>query len=345
MPRKPSDDIRDAKRDLKIKKQQIKELEYNSKGESKGWSADPAVKKTKDYRSNKDGFRVDWEEKHHLQGLNLYDSYTEGMSAAQIKIVDERLAAQGMIKGNVGPNRIDLPRRFHESSKHEGYEGAHQITKREGIDSKAELDRIRSLSPEQKLNELDQFIEKQVKHKRVGQQQFMKQFQLEPGNNSSTNAFGGNFSQGVLQNRNKSATLKAGRALTAERKALLRISPPKGLNTAAKALSIPLLGGLMAGGATLLSGGDAMAALGDAIDAENPLDGGALGDGTVSGYQQERNNNPIHYGKNGPNVPLPGQRERAAELRINPSSERGYESLGRVIKDGWNGFKSLFINQ
>ena len=142
------------------------------------------------------------------------------MSPEQVKIVDDRLAKQGMYKGNIGSNRIDLPRRFHESSKHEGYEGAHQVTKREGIDSRAELDRIRALSPEQRFNELDSFIDKQTRHRRVGQQKYMQQHQLEPGNNSTTNAFGGNFSQAVLQNRNKTATLKAGQALKAERLAL-----------------------------------------------------------------------------------------------------------------------------
>ena len=118
MASKPSDEICDARRACKIKDHQIYALQYNSNCESHGWSTAPTVKKTPDYRSNKDGFRVDWDEKHHLQGLNLYDSYTEGMSAEQIKKVDERLAKQGMVKGNVGPNRIDLPRRFHESSNH-----------------------------------------------------------------------------------------------------------------------------------------------------------------------------------------------------------------------------------
>ena len=275
MARKPSDDIRDAKRLLKIKNQQIEGLNYNSKGESKGWAADPTVKKTKDYKSNKDGFRIDWDEKHHLQGLNLYDSYTDGMSPEQVKIVDERLAKQGMFKGNVGPNRIDLPRRFHESSKFEQYEGAHQVTKRKGIDSRAELDRIRSLSPEQRLNELDDFIEKQGQHRRVGQQKFMQQHMLEPGNNSKTNPFGGNFSQQVLQDRNHTATLKAGKALKAER-AALKI-PKK--NPATKVLNVPALAGLMAAGGTLLAGGSAQAAALEFIDAENPLnnlDSGAI---------------------------------------------------------------------
>lgn len=110
-----------------------------------------------------------------------------------------------------------------------------------------------------------------------------------------------------------------------------------------KALKIPLVGGLIAGVSTLASGGDAMAALGNAIDAENPLDGGALADGTVTGYERDRNLNPLHYGGLGPNYPRPGQSERAQQLRINPSSERGYETIGRYVKEGWNQMKSLFI--
>jgi hypothetical protein len=112
-----------------------------------------------------------------------------------------------------------------------------------------------------------------------------------------------------------------------------------------KALKIPLAGGLLAGGATLLSGGGAQAAVGEFIEAENPLSGGELADGTVTGFQQERNNNPIHYGKNGPNVPRPGQRERAQQLKVNPSSERGYETIGRYVKDSFNFMKQLMSSQ
>ena len=142
------------------------------------------------------------------------------MSADQQKIVDERLAQKGLFRGNTGLNRIDLPRRLHESSKYPQYEGAHQATHREGIDSPQELKRIESLSPEERFNELDKFVDNQARHRQVGQQKFMEQYQLEPGNDSSTNVFGGNFSQAILQNRDKKSTLKAGQALTKERKAL-----------------------------------------------------------------------------------------------------------------------------
>lgn len=219
MPRKPSDDVRDRNRALKIKGQQFDWLKYNKDGFSKGWSTDPTVKKS-EYKNkpNPDGFRIDWDEKHHLQGLNLYERFTEGMTPEQIKATDERLAKEGMYKGNNGLNRIDIPRRHHHSSKYPEYEGAHQVTMREGIDSPAELKRLQSLSPDQRFAELEGFVTNQARHRKVGQQKFMEQFQLEPGNNSETNIFGGNFSQAVLQNRDKLATAKAGKALSEERK-------------------------------------------------------------------------------------------------------------------------------
>ena len=221
MARKPSDDVRDAKRALKIKGQQFDWLKYSSKGETKGWSTKPTVSKSKyKNKTNPDGFRIDWDEKHHLQGLNLYDLYTQGMTPEQIKATDERLAKEGMYKGNNGLNRIDIPRRLHHSSKYPQYEGAHQKTMREGIDSPEELKRLESLSPDQRFAELEGFVTNQSRHRKVGQQKFMEQFQLEPGNDSSSNVFGGNFSQAVLQNRDKLATAKAGQALTKERKAV-----------------------------------------------------------------------------------------------------------------------------
>ena len=108
-----------------------------------------------------------------------------------------------------------------------------------------------------------------------------------------------------------------------------------------KALRIPVLGGAIAAGTTLLSGGDVQAAVGEFIEAENPLSGGALADGTVTGFGADERNRPLHYGKNGPNVPRPGQREHAERLKVNPSSERGYETMGRYVKDSWNNLRQL----
>ena len=115
----------------------------------------------------------------------------------------------------------------------------------------------------------------------------------------------------------------------------------KGLGKLAS--KVPVAGGILAGGLTLLNGGGVEAAVGDFIDAENPLDGGALADGTVTGWGADERNRPLHYGKNGPNVPRPGQREHAERLRINPTSERGYETIARKVTDTFNHVKSLLI--
>lgn len=112
-----------------------------------------------------------------------------------------------------------------------------------------------------------------------------------------------------------------------------------------KALKIPVLGGVVAAGGTLLAGGDVQAAAGEFIEAENPLSGGALADGTVTGMQADERNRPLHHGKYGPNVPRPGQREHAERLKVNPSSETGLETIGRYMKDGWNLLKELMIPQ
>jgi hypothetical protein len=75
--------------------------------------------------------------------------------------------------------------------------------------------------------------------------------------------------------------------------------------------------------------------VGDAV--VETVSGSSLGDGTVSGYERERNDNPLHYNKQGPNVPRPGQRERAQQLRQNPNTERGYETITRWVREGvWN---------
>jgi hypothetical protein len=303
MARTKSDDVRDAKRAAKIKEQSIDWLNPNAKGETKGWLAEPTVGKSPYLnKPNPDGIRIDWEEKHHQMGLNLYERFTEGLSPEQRTIIDDKLAAKGLYRGNTGLNRIDLPRRLHTSSKYPEYEGAHQVTMREGIDSRAELDRIAGLTPDQKMTELDQFVDSQVRHRQVGQQKFMEQFMLEPGNNPDTNKFGGNFSQQVLQERNPAATAKQAKALKVERAAAgVRIK--NGVAKFGKGLSkvIPgsaddaVIGGVMAGvaaGGVLLAGGSPVqageAALETGVDvATSELQGGNLADGTLQSNQDK----------------------------------------------------------
>jgi hypothetical protein len=223
MARKPSDDIRDAAYKLREKNQ--------NGGVTSAWRAKPAVRKAPSGSDlNKDGFRIDWEEKHHGVGLTLYDAYTEGMTDKQKQVVLEAHRRQGLEPGNNGINRKDTPRRFHESSKFPGYEGAHQVTGRMGIDTPSEYKRFRSMSPLDKLNELDKFVENNVKHNKVALAKQFEQLQIEPGNNADTNVFGGNFSQQILQDRSKPqrATLK--NHIKTDR--VTRVGPPRALSSA-----------------------------------------------------------------------------------------------------------------
>ena len=74
-------------------------------------------------------------------------------------------------------------------------------------------------------------------------------------------------------------------------KSRVSVQVPKGgaskkLGKLSKALKIPMIGGLIAGGTTLATGGTPAQAAGAFVDAENPIDGGAVGDGTLEGAKQ-----------------------------------------------------------
>ena len=118
----------------------------------------------------------------------------------------------------------------------------------------------------------------------------------------------------------------------------------------------PLVAGLVSSGQAFAKGevAEGLAEATGAIVGEVPVvgdalvstvEGTAVADGTVTGWNRDRLLNPLHYGKNGPNVPRPGQREKVERLKANPSSERGYETIQRVVTDGWNGIKQLFMSQ
>ena len=80
--------------------------------------------------------------------------------------------------------------------------------------------------------------------------------------------------------------------------------------------------------------------IGDAI--VNTFEGSPVADGTLTGFNRDLLHRPLHNRKFGPNYPRPGQRERAQQLRMNPSSERGYETIGRLLTDGVNQIRNLF---
>ena len=321
--------------------------------------------------TRRDGIRIDNKQAHHSGvPLDVYTSYTEGFTEEQIKATDNALARQGVVAGNHTLNKVDLWGRYHQGRKSGPYkgQGSHQRTLALGIDGTKVKNNYAAMSPAQRFAGLDGFVSNMGTNRSIAQQSDMDSRMLLGKNNTPDNEFGGNFTQRILNPRDpeKAAQMAANakeqrklykpevkrelaphhqQAPTAKAKPpkTSKVKLPKTSKVKLPKVNIPVAGGLLAAGATLLSGGDAMAAAGEFIEAENPLSGGALADGTVTGYEQERNNNPLHYGKNGPNVPRPGQRERAQELRINPSDEMRGERHGRYVKDAWNAIKSLFI--
>lgn len=59
--------------------------------------------------------------------------------------------------------------------------------------------------------------------------------------------------------------------------------PNRLIGKAGKALNVPMVGGVIAAGSALAGGAGPAAAAGAFVDAENPIDGGALADGTLQG--------------------------------------------------------------
>ena len=95
----------------------------------------------------------------------------------------------------------------------------------------------------------------------------------------------------------------------------------RGLKSLSKAAKIPLIGGLTVTGLSLLEGANPLEAAAAGLDAENPISGGAFGDGSLQGAERTR-------------LQIQ-QRDQQAEARQalikkDPSQERGYETIQRV---------------
>ena len=124
--------------------------------------------------------------------------------------------------------------------------------------------------------------------------------------------------------------------------------PRAGKKLASKALKfVPIAGGIdaLSRSAAAAQKGDYATAgvhVAEAIVGELPYGDGAIelvtgsgvSDGTVTGQQRDRAARPSYYGKNGPDLTTPEQSNRAALLRKDPTQERGYETIQRVIQQG-----------
>ena len=64
------------------------------------------------------------------------------------------------------------------------------------------------------------------------------------------------------------------------------------------------------------------------------VSGSPVRTGTQTNQRQSEVTTPSRYNKQGPDLTTPAQSRRAQELRISPKSERGYETIGRVLQQG-----------
>jgi len=281
----------------------------------------------------KTDLKIDHKESHHLMPVDAYESFTEGMTPKQKAAVDAKVEAKGFYKGDNNLNRTDLWKRYHTGRSKGVYKGkgAHQVANEAGVDGPSAKAKWAKMSPEERFKNIDMFIEDMEVNRKIGYKANMEGRTLLRGDNTPDNPYGGNFSQRILNPRDAKNAASTAKKTKLQREFLKANKATKGLN---KLLKAPLIGGVAAGGLTLLEGGNPLDAAASAIDAENPIDAGPVRAGTKIDQRQSEVRYPSRANKLGPDVTTPAQSKRAQELRINPNTERGYETVGRVLQQG-----------
>lgn len=220
MPRKPSDDVRDAARDLKIKNQ------VNSRVVAQGTKGAFDVK-TAHPKQPQGSLKIDHKESHHLLPVHSYNEYVEGMTEQQIKQVDARLEQDKFYKGNNNLNRVDLWKRYHQGRANGVYagQGAHQRANEAGFDGPKAKAKWGPMSATEKLAELETFVSDMKGNRRIGYEADMASRTLLGSDNSPTNEYGGNFTQRILNPRNQELATKNKENTVKQREHLSKQSP------------------------------------------------------------------------------------------------------------------------
>ena len=280
MARKPSDNVRDAARKLKVEGQRNPRV--LAPGTTNAFSDKTAHPKVKNPKTD---LKIDHKESHHLMPVDAYESFTEGMTADQIAVVDAKVEAKGFYKGDNNLNRTDLWKRYHTGRSKGVYKGkgAHQVANQAGVDGPNAKAKWAKMSPEERFKNIDMFIDDMEVNRNIGYKANMEGRTLLRGNNTPDNPYGGNFSQRILNPRNAQNAASTAKKTKLQREFLKANKNTKGLN---KLLKIPLVGGVAAGGLTLLEGGSPMDAAAAALDAENPIDSGSVRAGTRTSQRQ-----------------------------------------------------------
>ena len=293
MARKPSDDIRDAARKLKVEAQRNpRVLAPGTTGAFSDKTAHPKVT-----NPNTD-LKIDHKESHHLMPVDAYTSYTEGMTPEQIAKVDARTEAQRFYKGDNNLNRTDLWKRYHTGRSQGVYKGkgAHQIANQAGVDGPTAKSKWAKMTPDERFANLDLFIDDMNINRTIGYQANMEGRMLLGSANTPDNPYGGNFSQRILNPRNPELAASTAKKTKLQRAFLKSNRLAKGVTSAIPGpIDDVVVGGVMAlgaGGLALLGGASpaqaGQASLDAGLDiATGDLDGGTLGNGELL-YNQEK---------------------------------------------------------
>jgi hypothetical protein len=198
MARKPSDDIRDAARKLKVQAQRNPRV--LAPGTTAAFSDKTAHPKVNNTQTD---LKIDHKESHHLMPVDAYTSYTEGMTPEQIAEVDARAESQRFYKGDNNLNRTDLWKRYHTGRSKGVYKGkgAHQIANQAGVDGPKAKAKWAAMTPDERFANLDLFMDDMTKNRTIGYQANMDARMLLGNSNTPDNIYGGNFSQRILNPR------------------------------------------------------------------------------------------------------------------------------------------------
>ena len=242
MARKPSDNIRDAARKLKVEAQRNpRVLAPGTTGAFSDKTAHP--KQT----NNSSDLKIDHKESHHLMPVDAYTAFTEGMTPGQMATVDATMESHDFYKGDNNLNRTDLWKRYHTGRSKGVYKGkgAHQVANQAGVDGPKAKAKWAGMSPDERFNNLDMFVDDMTKNRTIGYQANMEARWLLGNDNTPDNIYGGNFSQRILNPRNAENAASTAKKTQAQREFLNQQGGSTSLNINAimTKANMPALGG------------------------------------------------------------------------------------------------------
>ena len=284
MARKPSDNIRDAARKLKVESQRNpRVLAPGTTGAFSDKTAHP--KQT----TNSSGLKIDHKESHHLMPVDAYTAFTEGMTPEQIAKVDTTMEGNAFYKGDNNLNRTDLWKRYHTGRSKGVYKGkgAHQVANQAAVDGPKAKAKWAQMSSDERFNNLDMFVDDMTKNRTIGYQANMEARWLLGKDNTPDNIYGGNFSQRILNPRNAENAASTAKKTKQQREFLSDLNASGGSVRFKGARALPLIGpavGLWVAGEQVLAG-DYAAAAGTVVDevvSEAFLDSSSASSGTLT---------------------------------------------------------------